>query len=94
MTYDVKTWNGMPLYLCLQCAFDTLDEGDMHKHEATHVAPAPPEIVQVQVLDRFGNVVENEVIDVVIPADATQAETRRTVKRMAKGDADAENNTD
>lgn len=91
MTYDVKTWNGMPLYLCRQCAFDTLDENEMHKHEATHVAPAPPEVVQVQVLDRFGNVVEDEVIEVVIPVDATQAETKRTVKK-AKGDADAENN--
>lgn len=93
MTYDVKKWNGMPLFLCQECPYDTLDESEMKKHEATHVAPAPPEVVQVLVLDRFGNVVEDEVIEVVIPADATQAETKRTVKK-AKGDADAENNAD
>lgn len=94
MTYDVKTWNGMPLYLCQECAFDTLDEAEMHKHEANHVAPAPPEVVQVQVLDRFGNVVEDELVEVVIPADATQAETKRPVTKAKKGDADAENNAD
>lgn len=93
MNYDVKTWNGMPLFLCRECPFDTLDESEMKKHEANHVAPAPPEIVQVQVLDRFGNVVENEVVEVVIPADAAQAETKRPVKKT-KGDADAENNAD
>lgn len=94
MTYDVKKWNGMPLFLCPECPFDTLDESEMKKHEANHMVPASPEVVQVQVLDRFGNVVENEVIEVVIPADSTQAETKRAVKKTKGDAADGENNAD
>lgn len=94
MNYDVKTWNQMPLYQCRLCPYDTLVESEMLTHQAmVHEPPAPVQVVQMQVLDRFGNVVEGEVVDVVIPADAVPAEAKRGTKKPREG-TDGENLTD
>lgn len=94
MNYDVKSWNQMPLYQCRLCPYDTLDESEMMDHQLkAHEPPAPTKVVQVQVLDRFGNVVEGENVDVVVPADVIAAEAKRGTKKP-KGETDAENHTD
>lgn len=94
MNYDVKTWNQMPLYQCRLCPYDTLVESEMLTHQAmVHEPPAQVKVVQLQRFDRFGNVVEGEVVDVVIPADVISAEAKRGTKKQ-KGETDAENHTD
>lgn len=89
--YDVLTWNKMPLYQCRLCSYDTLDETEMSKHQVDAHTPAPEQVeVKVQLLDRFGNVVEGETVDVTVEQPA---EVRRGVKKP-KGDADGENHAD
>lgn len=90
MTYDVKKWNQMPLYQCRLCPYDTLDESEMTAHQVSvHQPPlVKPQVVQMQGLDRFGNVVEGEIVDVVIPV-----EPRRGTKKAKEG-TDGENHTD
>jgi len=95
MNYDVKTWNQMPLYQCRLCPYDTLNESEMTAHQVNvHEPPAKPQVVQMQVLDRFGNVVEGEVVDVVIPAEVILEEPKSGTKKATEGTTDAEDHTD
>lgn len=87
--YVVGKWNGLPLYNCEMCPFDTLVESEMLRHIAGHQAPPEPEMVVVQVFDRFGNVVETETVEVVVDAPVEV----RPVKKQ-KGGTDAANNAD
>lgn len=92
--YAELRWNTMPLFQCQLCPYDTLDKAEMIQHQAiVHTPVPPPTVVQVQVLDRFGNVVEGEVVDVVVATDVVQpAESKRGKK--PKEDVDGENHAD
>lgn len=92
--YVVLSWNTLPLYQCRLCPYDTLDMAEMVTHQAKVHTPAPePVVVRVPVLDRFGNVVEDEAVDVVVATDVVQpVESKRSKK--AKEDVDGENHAD
>ena len=56
--FRVTAWNGLPLWECARCAFDTLEgEEAMLAHIAgRHESPPePPAPRLVQVYDRWGN---------------------------------------
>jgi hypothetical protein len=89
--YSVLSWNTMPLFQCRLCPYDTLDEAEMIQHQTRVHTPVPaPAVVQVQVLDRFGNVVEGEMVDVVVATDVVQQAESKRGKRP-KEDVDGEN---
>lgn len=80
--YDVGRWNNQPLYNCRECPYDTLDEQAMQRHVETHRAPPAPEEVQVVLLDRFGNVVGTDTVEVDAPV------TRWFEDKQEAGDAE------
>lgn len=55
--YILGQWNGMPMWRCPVCLFDTLDgEGTILDHMRAHAHTAPPAAPQSeQKRDRFGN---------------------------------------
>lgn len=87
--YDVGRWNNQPLYNCRECPYDTLDEQAMQRHVETHRAPPAPEEVQVVLLDRFGNVMGTETVEVDAPAPVKRpAKAKRTEDKQEVGDAE------
>lgn len=54
-----RTWNGMPVYACEICAFDSLDEAALEEHvKKAHLPEEAPAARTVVLTDRFGNVQE------------------------------------
>lgn len=62
--YTTNTWNGLPRWACTQCPWDTLDgEEAMLEHIAEAHTPPPPVVSRIiPVYDRFGNLVNPEVL--------------------------------
>lgn len=87
--YNVSEWHGMPLYNCTACGYDTLDETEMLRHEATHQPPPQPQPKPVRVLDRFANVVADVAAETNVVADVAAetnvvADTLSLIAKKAK----------
>jgi hypothetical protein len=59
LPYAVKSWMGMPLYCCRECAFDALEEETVLVHIAEHMALRESRLAtaRVFVADKNGNVI-------------------------------------
>lgn len=57
--YELLSWNGMPMWRCRLCPWDTLEgEAAFYEHlQAEHVVHEPPPMVVISVYDRYGNLV-------------------------------------
>lgn len=89
MNYDVGKWNNQPLYNCRECPYDTLDEQAMQRHVEAHQAPPAPEEVQVVLLDRFGNVIGTDTVEVDALAPVKRpSKAKRAEDKQEVGDAE------
>jgi hypothetical protein len=59
LPYTLKTWMGLPLYCCPECAFDALEEETILFHIAEHMARRESRLATatVFVADKNGNMI-------------------------------------
>jgi len=59
--YTVGLWSGLPLYKCLLCKFDTLDEDAIFQHIETHQLSKLKSPSSILVADKRGNEVTDQI---------------------------------
>lgn len=67
-----KTWHGKPIYQCQICPWNTLNQDEMDKHFARHVAENAPKVHRVDtglIGPSGGKIVREQVVEPEAPAE-------------------------
>jgi hypothetical protein len=69
--YRLGAWKGIPVYFCVHCPFDTMDETALAEHYQTYHAPPPSPVL---IADKRGREVPPETTLILTPENAPEYE--------------------